>query len=296
MYCHNITLYLGYNERVKKWLVEILMLSVGNFILAYSVQAFILPGSILTGGLAGIAVLLKPYLPISEEVIISVLMVVLFLLGFIFLGKKFAIETLFSSIVYPILLLWMSHTFPVFEVEPIVASIYGGVLAGLGIGIVFRCGASTGGMDIPPLIISKYFHVDVSLMVFITDALTVCFGLYVYGLEPVLIGLFSVYATSQAIKLVVTWGGSNSLSVQIISDSYMEISALLQKELRRGVTLFDAQGGYRGDPKKVIMIVIDRNQYTPLMNLVKQVDSNAFIITSDAKEVHGEGFSYSGRV
>ncbi|MBR2802882.1 MAG: YitT family protein [Erysipelotrichaceae bacterium] len=281
---------------MRKRITDIVFLIVGNFLLAYSVSQFILPCSILSGGLAGIAILFHPFTSIPESTIITILAVILFLLGSLFLGKKFAMDTAVSTVLYPIFLFLLQKYVPVIPVDRALGAIYGGIVSGAGIGLVMRTGGSTGGMDIPPLIAQKYLHVDVSSAVIVTDTLTVLFGLWIYGLADVLIGLASVYITGKAINWVITFGSQASLSVQIISEHYEEIYMALLKELERGVTLFDAEGGYTHQPKKVILIVVDHRQYHRLLSIAETIDPNAFLITSETREVHGEGFTYGSRI
>ena len=137
---------------------------------------------------------------------LAVLVLSMFILGTIVLGKDFAMKTFLSSIVYPVYLLLIDPFVPVLDLDPMIASIYGGIVAGIGIGMVIRTGSSTGGMDIPPLIINKFFHIDVAASVLVIDALTVLLGLFTYGLEAVLIGLFSVATSSYVINMILTFG------------------------------------------------------------------------------------------
>lgn len=281
---------------MKDNLKTLLALLAGNLLLAFSVSAFVLPYDILSGGVAGIAVLVKPFTTISEQTIIIALVVSLFLVGWVFLGKKFAITTIMSSVLYPAyLLLLQNHMKPV-EVDPLLASVFGGLIAGAGIGLVMKVGSSTGGMDIPPLIMQKYLGFDLGKSVMAIDALTVILGLWIYDLQHVLIGLIYVYASGIMITKVLTLGLVESMSVQIISDKYEELNALIQEKVDRGVTLFRAEGGYLRQQKNVILVVISKHQYQSLLNLIRETDPAAFVIISDVKEVQGNGFSYGARI
>ena len=281
---------------MKENLKTLLALLAGNLLLAFSVSAFVLPYDILSGGVAGIAVLVKPFTTICEQTIIIALVILLFLVGWVFLGKKFAITTIMSSVLYPAyLLLLQNHMKPV-EVDPLLASVFGGLIAGAGIGLVMKVGSSTGGMDIPPLIMQKYLGFDLGKSVMAIDALTVIFGLWIYDLQHVLIGLIYVYASGIMITKALTLGLVESMSVQIISDKYEELSALIQERVDRGVTLFHAEGGYLRQQKNVILVVISKHQYQSLLNLIRETDPAAFVIISDVKEVQGNGFSYGARI
>ncbi len=284
--------------KIRSTLKDLTLIIIGNFLLASSVGFFILPYKVLSGGVAGIAVALEPLTQIAAQYWIYILIIGLFLLGSLFLGRKFALHTALSSFLYPIFLTYItSLNWNVgVHVEPLLASLYGGLLAGIGVGMVFRTGASTGGMDVPPLIVNKYFGVPVSKMVLVFDALTVLLGFTVYGLEAVLIGLISVWACAYSLDKVLLFGGQEARSVMIISDSYREITQAIHDFLDRGTTLLEAEGGYTGDARKIVLSVISKNQYPELVKVVSMIDKNAFIIVTDANEVKGNGFSFDYKV
>ena len=269
---------------------------LGTFIMAVAVKVFILPFNILSGGVAGIAVALEPVFHLDPDFVINVLVLGMFILGSLVLGKDFAMKTFLSSLVYPIYLPLIDPFVPVLELDPLVASIYGGVVAGLGIGLVMRTGSSTGGMDIPPLILNKFFHFDIAACVLVIDALTVLLGLFTYGLEAVLVGLISVVTSSYTINMILTFGSQSCKSVQIISNEYVTIMNRVHDELERGSTLLDATGGYTGETRKVLLVVIDNKEYNRLIRLINEVDPKAFVITTDTKSVHGEGFALEFKV
>lgn len=285
-----------YNRHMKKLISEISLILFGNFVLAIAVAIFILPNNILSGGVAGVAILLEPFIDIPKEHLISIINTALFLVGYILLGKHFALTTILSTIAYPFFIMLVPKIFPVVELDPIISSIYAGLIGGIGIGIVVRQGASTGGMDIPPLICQKYFHADLSKCVMVTDGLTVLFGLWIYGLEAVLIGLISVYVTGIAISKALTFGANDAKKIEIISEHNEAISKDIQIEMNRGTTFLKAKGGYTNTEKQVLMVVIADKEYRKLMNIVNRHDSEAFMIVQDAKEVHGEGFSFEPRI
>lgn len=275
---------------------NILSILVGNLLLAFAVGFFILPYNILSGGVAGIAVALSSFTTIPSDMVANMLVLGLFFVGWIFLGKEFAIKTVISSMVYPIYLTLIFRFVPTIELDPMLASLYGGLIAGLGIGMVIRTGASTGGMDIPPLIAQRYTKTPIAILFLITDALTVLLGLLAYNLGAVLVGFISVFATSFAINKVMTAGGQQSKSVQIISPMYKEISKAIHEKLSRGTTLSAARGGYTLEEKEVILVVVSQNEYPQLIDIINDIDANAFVITTDATDVHGEGFSFAHRV
>lgn len=279
----------------KKQIINSITVVVGTFILAIAVETFIIPYRILSGGVAGIAVALHPILHISATLIANSVLIILLIIGSFILGKEFLKNTVLSCIAYPIFTSILSGRVNV-VVDPILASLYGGLIAGAGVGIVLKTGASTGGMDIPPLIINKLTGIKLSTLVLITDFLTVLLGLFVYDLSAVLLGLVSVFATSAAISKVLTINGTVSKAVQIISVKYEDILKEIDAQLERGATLLQGYGSYTGEEKRIILCVVSDRQYGTLIEIVKEIDPSAFIITTDATDMHGEGFTYGFRI
>ncbi len=277
----------------KDQLFDALLIIVGNAILAIGVGVFVLPIHLLSGGVAGIAVALEPLFHIDPGIMINVLTVVLFLVGALLLGKKFALNTVLGTIFYPLFLTIVTTVFDEqVTTSLLLSSVYAGVLCGIGIGLVFRTGASTGGMDIPPLIINKYTGISLPTLVMITDGLTVCLGIATYGLEAALIGLISVYLTGIMIDKVLLMGGHDAKNVMIISTHYEEIMSKIYTDLNRGATLIQAMGGYTKEQRPMIMIVVSKKQLPALNRLIHHIDPEAFVVVTDTTEVQGLGFTY----
>ena len=274
----------------KKILKDFFIIALGNFLLAVSVSYFILPFNILTGGVAGVAVAIAPIVPFSQQFIINFLVIGLFLVGWLILGKEFAVKTALSSILYPIFIDILS-LFPIpLEIPTLLASIYSGLIAGIGIGIVIRSGASTGGMDIPPLILNHFTGIETSKFIFMTDAFTCLLGLMNYPLEALLNGLISVILTSMVINKIETAHGDDSLQVEIISSKWEELKQEIFNELDRGVSIFNVQGGYTLEKRKMLMVIIDKREYSDLLEILEKVDQQAFVITTHVQSVYGQGF------
>lgn len=277
----------------KEQLLDGLLIVAGNALLAIGVGVFVLPIHLLSGGVAGIAVALEPWIHVDPSIMINVLTVVLFLAGALLLGKKFAINTVVSTILYPLFLTVITtHFDEQVTTSLILSSVYAGVLCGIGIGMVFRSGASTGGMDIPPLIINKFTGISLPTLVMITDGLTVCLGIATYGLEAALIGLISVYLTSIMIDKILTIGGHDAKNVMIISKHYEEIMTKIYSDLNRGATIIKAMGGYTKEQRPMIMIVVAKKQLPVLNRLIHHIDPEAFVVVTDTTEVQGLGFTY----
>ncbi|MDD2591340.1 MAG: YitT family protein [Erysipelotrichaceae bacterium] len=284
------------NKMTVQTIKNLIQITIGCLILAFSVSVFVLPFNILSGGVAGLAVALNVLIDIDSTIIINVLMIILFVVGSVFLGKKFALSTFITTILYPLMLVIINRFEIIVDIDPILASLYAGLLGGAGVGIVFKAGASTGGMDIPPLIINKYTGIKLSTLVLITDAITVFFGMISYGFEAVLIGFIAVWGTSFAIDKVLTFGAERAKAIYVISDKIDKINDMVQNTILRGTTILQAKGGYTREDKEVLLVVLTGNQYPNFMRLVNEIDRQAFLIIQDANEVHGNGFSFDYKI
>ncbi|MCI6087614.1 MAG: YitT family protein [Absicoccus porci] len=281
---------------MKQWKM-IMYILLGNFLVACGTTFFILPNNILNGGTAGVAVALQPLFHIDTVWMTNALTVGLYGVGVIFLGKRFAMRSLISTICYPVFILLLNqyvNTLPraTFIMPAYLASIYSGLLLGVGLGLVFRVDASTGGMDVPALILHKYTQLSSGDAVMIVDIATVALGIYTYGLVPALIGILSVYISGAAINRTMTLRSQAAKNVMIISDSWQVIKEVLLNEVDRGVTILEGHGGYTGNSRPVLMCVINQKQYPKLEQAVLHKDPHAFIIVNDVQEVKGYGFSY----
>lgn len=279
---------------MKKKINNLLMTVIGTLVLAVSVEYFIIPYDILSGGVAGIAVALEPFFHIDKTLAANLMVLGLFFIGWLTLGNEFAGNTLVSSLCYPLFTTFLSKYPAELTIEPMLASFYAGLLGGVGIGIVMRTGASTGGMDIPPLVLHKMTGVKISTLVMITDALTVLLGVLAYDLSAALVGLVSVFASGFAVDRVLEAGqGVRAKQVQIISDRWEEMKQAISDEIDRGMTLMEGYGGYTGEKKMILLCVVSERQYTRLMEVIRRIDEHAFVITTDASDMHGEGFTYT---
>ena len=275
---------------------DVIMIIFGGTLLAFSVAYFVIPNDILSGGVAGIAVIINQLFGINETITINVFMVICFILGYIFLGKEFALKTVLGSASYTITYDIMSQ-FPLkIDVSPLLACIFGGVIAGAGIGLVFAHNGSTGGVDIPQLIISKLTGINLATVVFMIDGAAALAGFLVFGVEEVMLGMIYIYASSAAIDRVVVPQYGEAVAVYIISDKVEELCNYIHIDLYRGTTLLTAVGGYTGNDRKVILTVVSKQEYVKLNNYIEKIDPSAFVIVSEAKEIKGEGFTYEPRV
>ena len=281
---------------MKNKILDILGILFGNFLLAVSVAYFVLPFDILSGGVAGISIITKGLWGWSPTVTIDVLVIGLFIIGAIVLGKEFALKTALSSLVYPFFLEFLVRLPVKLEIDALMAVVFGGLIAGLGVGIAFRHDASTGGTDIVSLIANKYLGVQVSTAVMVTDGIITLRGLIAYGMQDVLMGIIYIYASGVAINKVMVPKINEAVALYIITDKKKDICEYIHNVISRGTTLLHGKGGFTEQDKDIILTVVSKNQYMHLSNYIDQVDPYAFVIVSDAKEIKGEGFTYEYRV
>lgn len=277
-----------------KTLYKLLLIAAGNFLVAFSVVFFILPEDILSGGTATVAIVLAHYTPVSRVAWITILNFALFGVGWLTLGSRFALSALLSTLIYPMFVSVLS-AFDVSafaQLDPLLASFYGGGLAGIGLGLVFRVNGSTGGMDIPALMMHKYLAMPQSTAVMIVDALTIGAGLYVFGIESILIGMIAVFATTFAINWTQTLGAQPAKKVMIISEKWPAVQKYLLEDVSRGVTILDGRGAWSGQDRPVLMCVVSNREYSRVEAGIAAIDSRAFIIIDDVHEVRGSGFTY----
>lgn len=282
------------SKNVKEGVISMLIVIAGNFMIAVGVALFIFPLDILSGGVAGIAVALQPVFHLDKTLVVNVLTIGLYVVGAITLGKRFALKTIVSAFIYPFLITFMTAALADVHItdNPLLGSLYGGICVGIGIGLVYRVGGSTGGMDIPPLIINKYTGISLPMLVMCVDGLTVVLGASTYGVEAAMIGLISVWICGKMIDKVITLGGHDAKQIMIITEKRQEMVDAIFKEIDRGVTILHAHGAYTNTEKPVIMVVVYKKQYAMLNHLISVIDPEAFVIVSDVNEVQGEGFSY----
>ena len=285
-------------NRLKKIILDILVILTGNLCIALAVAFFVIPNKLLVGGTAGIAVALNAFWAVPEEVVINVLVYSLFIAGAFVLGREFFLKTITSTLVYPVLLALATDLYKIIPIEYITMDtltsiICAGVLVGFGIGIVYRRNASTGGMDIIPLIINKYTGIPLHILVMAVDCFTVLLGVIAYGLQAAIYGVISVAICSFIIDKTILLGAKQTKQVQIISQESDAILERILQDLDRGCTIVESRGGYTNQKRDMLMVVVPINEYQRMIDVVHEMDSSAFVIVSDINEIRGRGFTLS---
>ena len=273
-------------------LKSIIPVVIGNIIYALVVKLFILPTNLMSSGTTGIALLANHFLGIPGSFFILIFNVCMLILGLIVLGKKFAMTTIVSTLMYPIALEFFNQTLGEFVItnNELLNTIFAGLGIGLALGIVIRSGASTGGMDIPPLVLNHFFRIPVSVSLYVFDFIILSSQSLYNPLERLLYGIILILLTSIVLDKVLLMGTTKT-EVKIISPKFEKIAEEILSEMDRGVTLLNARGGYLKNEHSVVLSVVSNRELPKIEKLVRALDPDAFMIVSRVSEVWGRGFS-----
>lgn len=287
---------MGHLEQKKRKLISAFLVLVGNILYALTVKLFLLPANLISCGTTGIALAVNHFVGIPVSVFIFVFNMVMLAVGWMVLGRKFALTTVFSSLFYPLaleVLDWVLGDVRVTE-EILLNVIFSGLGLGISLGMVIRAGASTGGMDIPTLILKKYFRVPVSASLWIFDFCIILAQMTFHELEDLLYGTLLLITISVALNKVMLMGTSRT-EVKIVSAKAQEIREGILSRVDRGLTILHGEGGYLHQPTEVILSVVSNHELPKIERLAREIDPDSFIIVSQVTEVWGRGFTYSKR-
>lgn len=268
------------------------IIAAGSFLFALSVNLFTLPAKIVTGGISGIATILYYLFGFSTGITVGVLNIVILFFAWKILGKKFVLDSLAAIVMIPFFLELTNQVSPLTD-NVLLASVYGGVLLGVGIGMAFSQGGTTGGTDIVSRISQKkYPHLSIGILMTIVDLLIIAASILAFGnIDLALYGILSLVISTAVIDAIINRLNCAKL-VFIITDSDSGLENHLLKAINRGITTLSGIGGYSGKQKKVLLCVAKQSQAERLKNAVKEYDPGAFMIVCESKEILGNGFRY----
>ena len=268
---------------------ELIEFIIGCFLVALAFNLFMSPNNLVAGGVSGFSLILKHFFGLNPSTIISVANIFLIILSFLVLGKEKTKGTILGSILFPVFVSLTEHlsTYISFkESEMILIAVFGGVLQGLGAGLIFRAGYSTGGTDILNMIVSKIFKISLGNSMLFTDGTIIIIGAFVFGFNHLMYSLIILYLISTLTDKVVL-GISDSKAFYIITSKEKEVKDFVINELKHGVTEFKAVGGYNNENQTVLMSVVPTREYYKLKEGIHSIDKNAFFVAMDSYEVKG---------
>ena len=277
----------------RKKLINLLMVLLGNTIYALSVKLFLLPANLMSCGTTGIALVMNHLLDVPLTEFIFVFNVAMLALGWWVLGKRFAMTTVISSLFYPVALELLNRFLgDVIITEDILLNVlFSGMGLGVALGIVIRSGASTGGMDIPPLILKKKLNVPVSVSLWAFDFVILLTQMMFHPLEDLLHGILLIIMISVTMNKVMLLGTSKT-EIKIVSGRASQIRDAILSRVDRGCTMLHGQGGYLQQSTEVILSVVSNHELPKIEALARDIDPDCFMIISRVTEVWGRGFSY----
>lgn len=281
---------------MKNALKSIFAVIAGNFLYALTVKLFLIPSGLVTGGTTGLALTMNHVwnIPISGFVLIfNVLMLAV---GFFILGKEFAATTLASTFLYPVFLEICDRVLGslVLTGDLLLCTVFSGLGIGAALGVVIRSGASTGGMDIPPLVLHKLFRLPVSVGMYAFDFCILILQAMFRPAENILYGILLVLIYTVTLDRMLLLGSCRT-EVKIVSEKYREISDAILTQVDRGVTLLDGEGGYLHKKTQLVLSIVSNRELIQVEKLAHRIDPECFMVVSRVSEVRGRGFSMNKR-
>ena len=272
----------------KERLVRYTQFWLGVIIVAGAFNLFILPSK-LVYGVSGLAVILNYTNNLDPSLVILVSSVFLLILSYFFLGKEKTKNSILGSLVYPVMVKLTSNIGSVIDIsqaEPLVIILFGAVITGFGLGLIFKAGYTTGGTDILNQIVAKYFKISMGNSMFFTDGLLIFSSAFILGWTRFMYSIITLYIISIMTDKVIL-GISQSKVFYIITEHETAVKKFIMSELNHGVTVLDARGGFTGNNQKVIMCIIPTREYYVFKEAILEIDPEAFLVASDAYETLG---------
>ncbi|SFH60427.1 Uncharacterized membrane-anchored protein YitT, contains DUF161 and DUF2179 domains [Pisciglobus halotolerans] len=269
--------------------MDILYVLIGSLIAGVSFKVFLLPNNIVSGGVSGISTILNTLFSWDPAMIQFALNIPLLALCYVALGKASFYKTVLGSLAMPAFIGLFSFLEPVTDSQ-LLAALFGGLTSGIGIGLVYRAKASTGGTSIVAQVVHEYLHLPLGLSAGLVDGLVIVAAFAAFDAETIMYSMIALFIVSRTIDLIQV-GLNRSKSVLIISDYPNEIKTAIFKNVNRGVTNLGIKGGYGNTDKEMIMCVVAEHEFTLLKDTILAVDPKAFVVVTSASEVWGAGFT-----
>lgn len=276
-----------------KTVKNILLILLGNLLIAFGVAAFLVPSGLISGGVTGLSLVVSKAFSLPLPVCVWCASILFFLAGFLALGKRFALSTLVSSVAYPLFFhlttLMFQRLGPPTE-DIVLCAAFAGICLGLGIGMVLRGGASTGGTDVIAMMLNKRFGLSLTPVMYLIDGVILCLQIPFSRVDQVLYGLLVALIYTYLTGKVMVFG-QDKIQIMIYSAMQEEINRLLLSDFDKGSTLFPIRGGYSGREGYAIQSVIPKRSLFAVREAVLRIDPQAFVVINPVSEVNGRGFT-----
>ncbi|WP_246943732.1 YitT family protein [Bacillus pinisoli] len=272
----------------RKVLYRTFFLFIGAVLMALGIEVFLVPNDIMDGGIVGISIILYNLTGIKLGLFIFLLNIPFFFIGYKQIGKTFAISTLFGITVLSLATNYLHHV-AAFTQDMLLATVFGGIVLGAGVGIVIRYGGALDGSEILAILINKKFPFSVGEIIMFFNIFIFGWGGFVLGWDRAMYSILAYVIAFKTIDIVID-GLDESKSAWIISEKYQEIGDAILARLGRGVTYLKGEGGFTGDDKKVIFCIVTRLEEAKLKSIVEELDESAFLAVADINEVRGGRF------
>lgn len=277
--------------KIKSFFRDYIQIAFGSFIGSLGLTMFLVPNKVAAGGVSGLATVLHYLFGLPVGWTMLALNIPLFVAGVIFLGKGFGVKTLAGAFLFSVFT-EVTKNFPVLTHDLLLSTVYGGIILGAGLGIVFRARGSTGGSDLAAMLINHFIPIiSIGQGILFVDFFVIALDGVAFNWELAMYSWIALFVSSKVVDLIQE-GINYAKAVYIISDEAENISRKILNEMERGVTFLGAKGAYTGESKNVLLCVITRLELTRLKNIVHELDPKAFVIVHDVHEVLGEGFSF----
>ena len=248
----------------------------------------------MTGGTTGIALAVNYWTGLSVSLFVLLFNVAMLIIGWIVFGRAFAFSTILSTFAYPVFLSALNFIFGdvVITDDVLMNMVFSGLGIGIALGTVIRTGASTGGMDIPPLMLQKYFKIPVSVSMYIFDFIILLLQAITHTADEVLYGIVLVLIYTMALDKMIMIGTTKT-ELKIVSCKSEEIRQAILEQMDRGVTMLEGEGGYLRKPTQIVLSVISNREVPKIEKIIHEIDPESFLIISRVSEVRGRGFTLS---
>lgn len=278
-------------KRIFKSVIDILIIAIGSFLYAIAVSAIIDANMLSAGGVTGISTLIHHFSGIPSGLLVFVINIPIIILGIVKLGGRFIIKTAIATTFVSISLEITERFMPTYKTDDILAALFGGIIMGLGLSLVFMRGGTTGGVDIIAKVINRRFrHLTVGRVLLTMDGIVILLTAFAYkNIETVLYSVIAIFVSSKVMDTLL-YGSDKGKIIYIVTSCPEEISKQIIEQVGRGVTMLSAKGAYTGKERQMLMCTVRLNEVSAVYSVVNELDKNAFIVVGEAGEIIGEGF------